>query len=500
MNWCNAYRKAEVESGNGFIGLIPRTKDRGCRKSRLPVGCLDAVNEFIDREVETVVNQTKRVSYGKLQKYCEEKGLIVPSEKTFKNLLKQRPKEQFVKKTIGGRAEDGIAQFYWELEMTTPRHGERPFEIGHIDHTQVDLELEHSETGKKLGKPWLTLLVDAYARRVLAFYLTFDPPSNKSNMMVLRECVRRFNRLPQIIVTDHGRDFKSGYFKSLLALYKVTHKLRPPRKARFGSLCERLFGTANTQLFHNLRGNSKIMKNVRMVTKSVNPKNHTVWNLPFLYELSREYFYEFYDTSDHSALGESPRDCFKRGITLSGTRPIRFIPYNEEFLIMTLPAIKTGDAKVDSQRGVKVRYLYYHCEEFTYPDVANSRVGVKYDPWDSGIVYAYVRNKWVKCYSQFYSVFKGRSVSEILIASEELTKRNSNHGAKSEILAEELGEFILKAEATEKMLQQRSHDSELQPVLTVINGGVDKLDEAKEQENECYQEDEELEDLNFDID
>jgi hypothetical protein len=30
---------------------------------------------------------------------------------------------------------------YWELEHTTPRHGSRPFEVAHLDHTVADLVL-----------------------------------------------------------------------------------------------------------------------------------------------------------------------------------------------------------------------------------------------------------------------------------------------------------------------------------------------------------------------
>src|SRR5437667_7744644 len=59
-------------------------------------------------------------------------------------------------------------------ELTsTPRHGDRPWEIAHIDHTQLDIELL-SSLGKPLGRPWATFLVDAYSRRLLAVYLTFD--------------------------------------------------------------------------------------------------------------------------------------------------------------------------------------------------------------------------------------------------------------------------------------------------------------------------------------
>ena len=62
-------------------------------------------------------------------------------------------------------------------------------EICHIDHTQLDIELVCSRTGRTLGRPWATLLIDATSRRILAIYLTFDEPSYRSCMMVLRICL-----------------------------------------------------------------------------------------------------------------------------------------------------------------------------------------------------------------------------------------------------------------------------------------------------------------------
>ncbi len=46
--------------------------------------------------------------------------------------------------------------------------------------------LVSSVTGKPLGKPWVTFLVDAFSRRILSAYLTFDPPSYRSCMMEKR--------------------------------------------------------------------------------------------------------------------------------------------------------------------------------------------------------------------------------------------------------------------------------------------------------------------------
>jgi len=145
--------------------------------------------------------------------------------------------------------------------------------------------------------------------------------------MALRECVRRFSRLPQILVVDGGREFESTYFETLLARYECTKKTRPPAKARFGSVCERLFGTANTQFIHNLRGNTQITRNVRQVTKSVNPKTLATWRLAELHQRLSQYFYEVHDTLKQPTLGQNfngpihrnAHDAFRRvhpGVTV----------------------------------------------------------------------------------------------------------------------------------------------------------------------------------------
>jgi len=140
--------------------------------------------------------------------------------------------------------------------VTTPRHGDRPYEICHLDHTQLDIELVGSRTGRNLGRPWATFLSDAFSRRLLAVCLTFDPPSYRSCMLALRECVRRYERLPEAIVVDGGPEFESVYFETLLARYGCTKKTRPGGRPRFGSVCERLFGTTNTRFVHTSSENA----------------------------------------------------------------------------------------------------------------------------------------------------------------------------------------------------------------------------------------------------
>src|SRR5260370_34589463 len=113
----------------------------------------------------------------------------------------------------------------------------------HIDHLEDDLELCDSKTNQLLGKCWLTLMILSSPRRIAAFYLTFDPPSYLSAMMVMRLCVKRYGRLLTAITVDGGPEFTSVYFEQLLALYRVRKHQRPSSEPHSGSPLVRFFGT-----------------------------------------------------------------------------------------------------------------------------------------------------------------------------------------------------------------------------------------------------------------
>ena len=458
--WTALYREAQETHGSGYLGLIPRVHLRGNRNSRLPQTVQTLLEEFIANDYETLKQKTKRSSWAVLKARCEQQNLTAPSYKTFCRLAGQRTVFEQTLKRQGPRAAYTHAAVYLELNRTTPRHGDRPFEIGHIDHTELDVELVCSVTGRLLGRPWLTLLIDAFSRRALAFYLTFDPPSYRSSMMILRECVRRHGRLPQIIVIDGGAEFQSTYFETLLARYECIKKTRPPAKARFGSVCERLFGTTNTQFIHNLRGNTQITRNVRQVTRSVNPKTLAAWTLGDLHERTSEYLYEVYDTIEHPALGQSPRDAFHAGLECGGFRLQRMIPYDQEFLIATLPATPRGTAVVACGRGVKINHIYYWSDRFREPGIENERIPVRYDPFDAGTAYAFVANQWVVCRSEHFAAFQGRSEKEVMIASREIQKRRQEHSRRGGVTARRLADFLVAVESDEVLLEQRLRDRE----------------------------------------
>src|SRR5258708_22770300 len=95
-------------------------------------------------------------------------------------------------------------------------------------------------------------MMDAYSRRLLAVYLTFDPPSYRSLMMVVRICVQRFERLPQSLVVDGGREFHGLYFFNFFGPYSSSTKTPRLCQPQFWSCCAPVFIRHTHQIIYNL--------------------------------------------------------------------------------------------------------------------------------------------------------------------------------------------------------------------------------------------------------
>jgi putative transposase len=189
--WREAFREAEAVYGHGFLGLIPQWNKSGNRLPRLSSEQNALLETYITDHYETLKQPSMTAVYAQLSQEAQARHLPAPSYRTFCRRIKERPKQEQTLKRQGPRAAAQQESFYWELEQTTPRHGDRPWEIVHMDHTELDLELVSARTGRPLGRPWATFMTDAFSRRLLVVYLTFDPPSYRSAMMALRECVWR---------------------------------------------------------------------------------------------------------------------------------------------------------------------------------------------------------------------------------------------------------------------------------------------------------------------
>jgi putative transposase len=475
-SWIEQYRHAQQAYGNGYIGLLSRHRDKGNRISRLPEKTKNLIEEWVKENYETFKQKKKAEVYGDFLIECDLKLIEGCSYKSFVKAVNSRPIYEQENKRKGEKAAYRFESFYLEYSLTTIRHGDRPFEIGHIDHTELDIELIDSVTKKGLGKPWATFLTDGCTRKILAIYVTFDPPSYRSCMMVLRECVKRFSRLPETIVVDGGKEFSSVYFETVLSAFGSGKKERPASKPKFGSTIERLFGTTNTRFIYNLTGNTQITKNVRQITKKNNPKKLAIWTIANFTERLKQFAYEVYDCMGHPALrNQSPQEAFLLGLKRTGERFGMMIPYDETFRILTMPTSEKGTAKVEPGRGFKNNYNYYWSDAFKHPDVKGKQIPIRYDPYNIGIAYAYVNKHWVKCMSDYFAVFNGKTEKQIKVASNELKKQYQKLGKQFRMDIKILANFLRNCESDELLLQQMK-DNEVHSTVTVLSGGK----EAKE--------------------
>ena len=471
-HWKAKYRQAQQEYGCGFIGLIPQRK--GNPTTRYSEEDLTFIDKIIEQEYETYKQKNVWTAYEVLKSKWTEYSRFtpVPSHTFFYERTKKRSGYKQTKKRQGSRAANQhLAP--WLIQPTTPRHGERPFEIVHIDHTKLDIECICPHTKVELGRPWVTAMIDAYSRRILAVYITFDPPSYRSCMMILRICVQRFGRFPEWIVVDNGSEFKSTYFDTLIARFGANKKHRPKDVPKFSSIIERWFCSQNTQFLYNLRGNTQIMKHVRLVKKENNPKNLAVWELDELYEyFAVGYCYGVYDQKEHPALeGFSPQKAFEFGLTKTGYRSHQTIKYDDQFKILTSPSTQKGTAKVIPGTGVRINYSDYWSDDFY--TVENQSVPIRYDPLDYGTAYAYVGNHWVKCISNYYAKFQGYSERAVNIATTILRRKRQLHNQNTYINANEIVYLLEHAEEHEELMLQLRRDRSAQRVHSLIEGKLD---------------------------
>lgn len=334
----------------------------------------EIADRVLKEHYEAANGKTCVVTYGILQIECEKRGLRAPTLKWLCTRIRQRQNAQAIQVREGNympqKSEAGLQT------KGILAHGERPWDVVHLDHTLCDIELVDEETGLLLGRPWLTIVFDAFSRRVLGFYLSFDHPSYRSCLMAMRECGRRHGRVPSCIIVDGGSEFRHLYFESFCARYQITLKIRPAPRPYFGSVIEKMFGTLATQFFQNLAGSTQILKTADKITATNNPHKEAVWTLERLHALLCQYCYEIYDHRIHSGTNMTPATKYERGVDLGGLRPTRRVEFGDEFIAMTMPTTPSGVARIYPSRGIRINNIYYWSDEMRAPGLAGQQVPV----------------------------------------------------------------------------------------------------------------------------
>ncbi|MBU18129.1 MAG: transposase [Chloroflexi bacterium] len=189
-----------------FAVISEKLKTHYCTRARPPL-------------TETVIEINKRLAHMP----CKADQYQV-SEPTVRRALKEI--EPFaVDAARYGRA---YARNKWRYSLSGTG-ASRPLERVEIDHTLLDLVVVHDQTGMPLGRPTITVVVDAYSGYVLGFFISFWGTGLPATLSAIRQAVLPKDELTasfpelqrpwlawglhDLWVVDNGLEFHSPQFR-----------------------------------------------------------------------------------------------------------------------------------------------------------------------------------------------------------------------------------------------------------------------------------------------
>lgn len=464
-DWAVKAAIGESLYGNPVLGLVHKNALKGNRNEKADELAISLALEVIDGKYEATHKPSEHRTYAQYVSVCERKFVSPISKTTYNTYVNNRDKVEQTRKRDGSKAAYQKSGPSTDTDVATPHNGDRAWEIAHIDHTLVDLATISKLDNTPLGKMWLTLMMDAFSRKILAMWLSAFAPSAISLLMVIRDCVRRWGRLPGAMVVDQGSEFKSVWFDVFLAKVDIDKMLRGKSAPRAGSLMERLFGIADTTFTHQLFGNTEHNRLFRMQSKSHDPSIHAIWTPDALAEELEHWAFNFYPTIENTGIGEAPKNRFDRSIADSGLREFKIIPFDKNFLFSTMPETPHGLTRKVCKGTVRIDHVDYRGRHASI-NPFNGEVGrTRWEPYNPALSYIHVGNQWreLTCTNDMLRELMERQVK---CSHFELSARLSRSKRKYRDVDPELIKLVERLDAKQTQLiaekSERAQESQIE--------------------------------------
>lgn len=374
--------------------LIAKKHKQGNKRNKISGKILDQIDTIINEHHLTKRAISPHKACLKVIAWCNENSIHPPSKTTVYRYINSLSDKIVALKRQGSKAAYQHTANQLTQANDLPLASAYFLHRCHIDHTQLDIELI-DEFGEPLGKPWITVIIDEYTGFALSYYISFRNPSYISIMMALRLMVKEHNLLPESLVVDGGKEFKSVSFETLCGIYNISIFSREGQP-RAGGAIERFFGILNTQLIHNLDGNTKFMKNIRSVSQSHNPKRSASWTIESLSRAILEYL-KIHNRKSSKKGSLSPQKLAERSKTIHGERSYLQYNYDNNFYVHTLPNIPRKTVTLKKGKNVVYDYHEYWHSSFHHAPKDGIKVQAKWDPLDSEVLYVFHTKSWIRC-------------------------------------------------------------------------------------------------------
>lgn len=389
--WIARYRR------HGLPGLLPRFTDRGGRGvSRLAADREELLAACIDQHFLTRPPPPLSAAYEEIRAAFAGRQLAPPSMRTFRARVRKLGGARIVAAREGSHR----ARVLHKVSRGTFPGGSRPLATVLIDHTPLDIHVvDPSDRATVLGRPYLTLAVDACTRMVYGYHVTLDPPSYVATAacilqgVLAHEDLRQAHGLknewplmglPVAIHTDNGKDFLSQHLVRFAEMYAIELDRRPVRVPEYGGTIEGAIRTINS-FTHLLPGSTQSNPRARGDYDSEKYAALTVDELRAA--LSRR-IVDHYHVQPHRGLGgKSPLQVWREHARDFQPR----VPSDvQRFRIDLLP----GEQRQIGREGVEIHGdLHYSAPELQSlralepPGKQRAKYWVKFDPHDLTAVY-----------------------------------------------------------------------------------------------------------------
>lgn len=361
-----------------------------------------------------------------------------------------------------------------------------------IDHTPLDVIVIDPLTKLPLGRPWLSLALDAYSKMVTGFYISFNAPSAHGVLQCLRrailpkdEWLARFpgikgewpaHGIPELLAVDNGMDLHSDALEKTCLEMGIQILFAGSKTPQHKGSIERFFRTMNMGLIHRLPGT---------VFSSVDQRGDypaeekAVLDMEALTHLLTKWIVEVYNVSINRSIGARPIDRWRE----SAEKRIIELPVHPQQLevISGIPARRTL-----FHYGIELEGLQYNSELL---QTIRRRVGenkpVDLKFYEDTVAYVHVYDPVNKEYIQVFA--KDREYADELprdihrLVREQARRRYGGHCLTPQLLEAraEIEALVQEALKDKKMGYRKTGAAALQHDSEAILRGANPLEEAR---------------------
>lgn len=366
------------------------------------------------------------------EKYCDKNGVLLPEHPSIHQFRYFYTKTKNMQTYYISR--DGLKSYQRDnrpligdgIQEFAPNVG-----IGMLDATICDIYLVN-ESGDLVGRPILVACIDAYSSLCCGYSLLWEGGIYSLRNLMLnvitdkKEWCKKFgisirkgqwnsNKMPAILVTDMGSEYKSENFEQISELGITIVNIPAYRPELKGSV-EKFFDLIQDSYKPHLKGKGVIEPDYQERGSHDYRKDACLTMADFekiiirciVYYNSKRIIENFPYTEEMLNAKVQP---FANQIYEWGSKQIgaNLIPVNREHLILTLLPRTIGKF---SRFGLKVNKLRYHAEGFTENYLKGGNVTVSYNPDDVTYVWILDHGAYHR-FELIESRFKMRSLTEI---------------------------------------------------------------------------------------